>query len=494
MDNQYAVLLKELLQYTQIKYGDLAEALGYDISYISKWVNGVRLPASKNIDHINQDIAQYVTSKLVKGNRIEEFSDKFMCESVYSEEDMQSEIYRLCMEAYHNTIRLTTEKKGNHEISQITIGSIHYQRIIKNTLKSIFENAESNIKLCITGDFCDLIKNGFWDFLSTIDLPTKPCRVMATLNLEKIRRTNMVGALYHCLDELYDWDISFYERTGSAYDNMIIVENELAIIYSLNEHGNIDMCVSIKNELQIDFLYHKCINYLSNEKQLIVPKKTLGMEPFGFRDMFFTSVKYFYFLAHGFEFLIPDSVFQSLIKNAKNGEYKPADENWVYRIQTIWKNLMDKAQLHFLVPSNSLIQYLETGYIHLNDFSYKLTLEERKQHLDQVLKSMKANQKIVLGILLPMAGMYRNNNFVNLSFYSNYSTAFFKKNIRQINGETAPIYVVNDIRLLSLFQNYFEEQMKSAAYHEYTYDQLSELYGRYKYLLDNLFAGREDKT
>ena len=89
MDNQYAVLLKELLQYTQIKYGDLAEALGYDISYISKWVNGVRLPASKNIDHINQDIAQYVTSKLVKGNRIEEFSDKFMCESVYSEEDMQ---------------------------------------------------------------------------------------------------------------------------------------------------------------------------------------------------------------------------------------------------------------------------------------------------------------------------------------------------------------------------------------------------------------------
>lgn len=351
--------------------------------------------------------------------------------------------------------------------------------------------SEESLSICITGEFCNLVMNEFFSLLATFSLQVKPCYIHAAIDMNKLENKEVIGKLYHTLDELGDFEFTLYERTTAAYDNIIVVNNTVAIPYTLNEHGNIDMCVIITDVLQVNIIYNRCMKFLHREKEVLMPKKSLGMEPFGFRDIFFTSNKYFYFLAHGFEFLLPDSVFQSLLENARNGMYKTADENWIRRIQSIWKNLMDKAELHILVPSNSLIRYLETGYIHLNDLSYQLTLDERKQHIQQILHCMKINENIHLGILLPASGMYSNNNAINLSFYSNYSSAFFKKNLLKIDEHTAPIYLINDVRLLTHFHSFFEEQTHANTYHEYTYEQLSVLHGKYKYLLDNLFVESE---
>lgn len=51
--NPYAEVLKQLLQYTETKYTTLSQAIDYDMSYISKWVNGARLPASRHADRIH---------------------------------------------------------------------------------------------------------------------------------------------------------------------------------------------------------------------------------------------------------------------------------------------------------------------------------------------------------------------------------------------------------------------------------------------------------
>lgn len=99
-ENKYALLLKNMLRYIHIKYGVLAEVLGYDISYISKWVNGIRLPAAKNIDMINQNIAHYIASVLIKKQTVDEFSKQFMYEGCNSEDELNAEIYRLLMIAY----------------------------------------------------------------------------------------------------------------------------------------------------------------------------------------------------------------------------------------------------------------------------------------------------------------------------------------------------------------------------------------------------------
>ena len=53
---QFGATLKELLSYTDIKMYNLADELGYGKSYLSKWVNGVKLPSPKDIDALSYQI------------------------------------------------------------------------------------------------------------------------------------------------------------------------------------------------------------------------------------------------------------------------------------------------------------------------------------------------------------------------------------------------------------------------------------------------------
>ena len=41
--------IEKLIQFSGQKNYSLAKELGYDVSYISKWISGAMLPASKNI-------------------------------------------------------------------------------------------------------------------------------------------------------------------------------------------------------------------------------------------------------------------------------------------------------------------------------------------------------------------------------------------------------------------------------------------------------------
>ena len=46
--NRFGHLLENLLYIAEIKNSSLAKALQYDVSYISKWINGRKLPAERN--------------------------------------------------------------------------------------------------------------------------------------------------------------------------------------------------------------------------------------------------------------------------------------------------------------------------------------------------------------------------------------------------------------------------------------------------------------
>lgn len=56
--------LKQLLTLSGIKSAHLADALGYDTSYISRWVNDIKLPSLKN----NEDLFSKISRTIVDGS------------------------------------------------------------------------------------------------------------------------------------------------------------------------------------------------------------------------------------------------------------------------------------------------------------------------------------------------------------------------------------------------------------------------------------------
>ena len=80
------------------------------------------------------------------------------------------------------------------------------------------------------------------------------------------------------------------------------------------------------------------------------------------------------------------------------------------------KNLREKEQ----------IRVTPEGYIYLTDIEYRLTAEERKEHIKSIFEGLEKNPNLTIGVLLPTVSdnMYTGKD---LSFYSNYKTGFLKK-------------------------------------------------------------------
>lgn len=49
--------IEEIHEIHETKSVTLAERIGYDVSYISKWINGAKLPSSRAIERVNEDAA-----------------------------------------------------------------------------------------------------------------------------------------------------------------------------------------------------------------------------------------------------------------------------------------------------------------------------------------------------------------------------------------------------------------------------------------------------
>ena len=68
--NAYGTLLKKLIRFTNIKLTNLAEIVGYDTSYISKWCNKGKLPAAKAAPNVSKCTGTFLHGKLLSRKRL----------------------------------------------------------------------------------------------------------------------------------------------------------------------------------------------------------------------------------------------------------------------------------------------------------------------------------------------------------------------------------------------------------------------------------------
>ena len=73
----YGTLLKKLINFSGSKLSTVAEEVGYDVSYISKWCNKAKLPAAKMAPNINRTLANHFSREILKHDDLMAFSKMF---------------------------------------------------------------------------------------------------------------------------------------------------------------------------------------------------------------------------------------------------------------------------------------------------------------------------------------------------------------------------------------------------------------------------------
>lgn len=477
----YAETLKKLLTFTQAKFVSIAEVVGYDISYVNKWSNGTKLPSSRYIEQINEDLGRYFTRLIKENNREKRFIKTFALPEDTT--DLEFAITQHLCAAYRASIHLThptKTKDGKPAASlQVLTGTHNTKSFLSDLIHKEVSTKSGETELLVFDDFCTLYQAGFWNFFNDLPLQQKSLTVRVGLDLDRLDDDcRLFEHVYATLNRLLDINFIFYDIKDIERSNLLIMKDSFVIQYALSNTGSFMMCSHISNGATVRDIYENFNFSDLTKRPLTALSDSLGMDNTGYRTAFYANSRFFFHLTNGFDFLLPHDVFESIRELSS-----PEQQQSIQRLCVTWEEIVNNAEIEFIIPTSSLMRYLENGYIYLTDVEYSLTPEERKEHIQTVLSTMQENPHIIMGVLSTL-GLGKSYKGENLSFYSNYKTGFMKKNKRYIHNQASPFYLITDRRLHTIVLNYFRSLKELPLYRQYKIDELLTIYERIKPLIE----------
>lgn len=484
----YAAALKSLVTLTQTKSLVLAKITGYDISYISKWCNGIKLPATKHMEQINEKMARYFADTIRKDHKQDALYDALSIPP--DTEDLTFEINQHLCAAYRASLRKSPTKSKEYVSPIKVITESHdIAKFIASLFQKELQEATGEENLLIFGEFCTLSDIGFWQYFENFTLGASRLTIRVGLDLNKLESDpKYMTRLYHMLNCLLDYDFIFYDNTELEHTNLIVLKDHFALQYSLRANRAMDMCTYIPDKVLVQDIYDRFLLCFSNQKPLIAPAMTLGMDDLGFRTAFYSANHFFFFLTNGFDFFLPHDTIDSILDKACTTD---KESRQIQRLRIMWEELLSSVDVEFMLPTTSLLRYIETGYMFFTDLEYQTTTDERKAHFDNILEIMKKNPRIIMGILqssIETAAYHESN----LAFYSNLSSAFLKKHRQYVKNDASPFYIISNKRLLDNFQDSFYRLKNLPIYHQYSVEEIKEKYETYKSFISRALALNDD--
>lgn len=465
---QYRQAFKTLVDLTNTKLSTIAFTLGYDISYISKWNSGRKLPSSKNIYTINRKLSTLFAKVIVEEDKIDDF---FLAFNLNNKEILTKEskkalevlIYKFLNEAYMNSNQdLPMDKVSNTKL-------IFKNSSIDKELKEVLEKT--------------LGKKKKVDIWATFDINSHFAQILLQVgkNLDKDVEFNL-----HLLckkEDLEDFDIlknitdnsrvnmELYEDPGLDYNFILVRDTAYFILreeaaFSFLTHGEeLDTLFEISSFIMGLF---KGLN------KIIVFSQPEELAKSSYRKYFYSDSDFLFLSNYGFEFLLPNQIIDRIIQKIDDEkDFKKAEAE---NIKLLWEELFSDAEINFLTTRTGLLKYFETGEIYYCSIRAKLSIEEIEAHLNNIISVMKKNKNINFYIIkdnrtLQAMGLDKFNFFIS------ENNMFFKK--IDEDGRLTSTSLVTDSKIHHKIHDRLEEIMESSYSQKYEVDDLEKLFHKY---------------
>lgn len=485
---KYGSMLKELLRFTDTKFIVLSKAVGYDISYISKWCKNIKIPTLKNISTINEKAATIFSDEIIRQDRVDEFYKTFEIEEIVKSDDpsisniLKDHIYDLLHNAYkksENDLYGVPEKK--QEEMKVILGKNQATDFIRDIISTTIENSTTDIEFLSTIDICKSTSNINLDIME--EYKFKDIRVSAKVGLdmnEFERNPNFyLWRIYFILNKRWNVEFDFFDNKDMDKLNIIAIRDKFAIIVSLDSDGLIEIANVITDQETVNKIYDKTVSKFRIGDILIKSTETSALEQGGYRTDFYSNDEFKFLSTRGFEFLLSSEVISDIIDTAYRQGFGDATAFLIRKLQITWEERFEKSTINFIIVKSALMKYIEDGEIVYSDIVYNLSTEQRKKHALNIIESMKKNNDIKFTILDDELLNY-GINFFKISVYANNKKVFLKKNSSYITN-SAPLFytIINEklVRHINEYLLFIKNKDFCVEYDVNAVEQIFEKYG-----------------
>ncbi len=407
----FGELIRLLLSINDIKMYNLAQALDYDKSYISKWVNHTKLPPSKEIDRLAEEIAAFVAreSDSTRKNRTARELGFARKDGTAPEGSLFTEkLAGQVKEAYWQSKYQPEEREvpATSSRNRIPGKEFHRTRRMEET-----ECVLTTQPISKSGEF----QNALEDF-GGLERNSR-LKLQAVIDLERFGDNVDLywKHICHLLSFGRDADVELLE-TGSCGDlpDRLLIAKDRFVVQTLQLPFS-DQTVTIHTEdPAVVYLYYSdARRFLQRQQRILESSNTNG-------NLYYykyasTHEKNRYLLSSMFPIYMDEHLFGDLLE--KYGSTKltyPREYLKEFR-----------AQKSVVMFETALLRYMSTGKISVFD-AYEgetLTKNERRRHLQGILDELEDGKRLEMRILSDKNPIL-NYDDISVSFFMNDNSAY----------------------------------------------------------------------
>ena len=406
-------LIEKLLYISNQKKSSLAKFIGYDVSYINKWILSTYLPSSKRINEICKNISDFIIQSLDESGLIN-LIDYFEIPSDSSKEYISQYIETILKEVYLDTINLNNKS---------------VQNLPKSTHSEEYYNSFSMVKP-------NIIYNTFFNELNNMSDKEDSLEILISLNLmylnhkDKIALSDLKEFLYK-ISKKTKVKASFLIGLGGDDKNNDVINtllgiNLIATYPSLNfkiynckvnsntvvfaikdkflstniffEEGECLFTTSSKDRRLVEEFYSNLKYTLKNKGNLLCYRKDSSSM---IEDQ--TYIQYIMnndlrcLLGSINEFFMPPDLFMEIAQKLFGHNKKIINE--LQKINLFLHNVTYKSKLRVLIYEAELRKYMSSGKLHFFNTPVTLTFKERERHIEYIEKILTESNDVEIRLV-----------------------------------------------------------------------------------------------
>lgn len=481
----YGNTLRNLLTFSEIKFLILGNHLGYDVSYISKWCSGVKLPSPKSIKEINEKISELVSSEIISLNKENEFFNKFNIEKPRKNISINSKIliekiYNLLNSSYLECS--SCEEKETPDL--FLIENTQIKSLLNTILRQQINEADLSLKFYMTLDITTV------DCLYIISLLSKMkpenLKIKIYLGIPLLTDDNKsienIKQIYMILNQFVNINFELYNSSYFEHLNTIVIKDKIAFIYSLNNDGKFETLISTTNKYKIKKLLSTLNKSMNSLNRVFSIKDHTCLIKKAYRTNFYTHDNFNFLLTTGFEFLISQDIIQNILNYALKKNFSKSELISMQDLMITWNEMFEKASINFFVFKSSILKYFQEKTIYFMNVEYKMNPDEILEHYNYFISALKSNPKIKIYVI--------DDNLLNLDYldfkisvFCNKDSVFLKNVVLLSENKDDFLSTVNNYSTVRHINLVFDKLKNSKFCNEFSVEEIETSWEKYNHMI-----------
>ena len=394
---EFSALLQKLIRISNVKPQVLADRMGYDVSYISKWQSGAKLPSSRTAEElfgkmahffaVNTEAAQQKEIKEVLGLEydgagLEKALEKCLLQSLLKQKEQKEEHRKVQERISYDSLWQDQETVAG------AVGGMIYE---------LCSRAERDVDIIVTCPFQEYVtkENDFFKKLEALEKRGITVRIHQFIDMEKFK--NQTDAYCRCiamyLNAIHSVRYDFYELPHEHADIPVLVIKNGLLVTEIQEPFTREKYTTVIRSLPLVNAYYEAAY------ACLISRKPL-VEEYSVHKMYQEKYIFDYMMQNEYRYLLrsmhiihlPDDMLWELCR-----KYTGDQESAL--LQYNMNRNSFQAPVTAVVYKSTLMDYIFDGKINIFGKEAEVEREWRVRHITHLIEELEKNSSIRIFLL-----------------------------------------------------------------------------------------------